>query len=984
MTSTVRRLRRKLLGISVAETSFARRGFRGGEAAVRDRLERIGRTFLQGYHAALEEGRPEALGYHLDGVDAEFRGFAFEGAAMALALLDHMMPQRGNRVAGFLGGPGADHLYMVHVGVGWALARLPWLRGDPRRCLARLDPLLRWLALDGYGFHEGYFSWRRFVEREAVPVHLSGYAPRAFDQGLGRSLWFVDGSDAGRIAATVAAFAPERRADLWSGVGLACAYAGGADRSAIETLREAAGPHRPHLAQGAAFAAKARQRACNPQDHTDCACGVLCGMSADEAAVVTDGGAGGPAARRGDAGLRGVALAYPVSFHRGECEMMASASAMIRRHAARLVAAAIILVLYAMARLPAASRTELTDLAARFRFARQPLPEWPGTPRRTLRPVHPSLERIAPWISSVGAAVALNDVDGDGLPNDVCLVDPRSDRVFVAPVPGTGRRFAPFALDPSPLDYDPRTMAPMGCLPGDFNEDGQTDLLIYYWGRTPVVFLRREGATGDDGLAGEDFRRQELVPAGARWYTNAMTQADVDGDGHVDLVLGNYFADDARILDARAFGVESMQRSMSRAFNGGSKRVFLWAGASPGAYPSADFREAEGAFEETVIHGWPLAVGAADLDGDLLPEIYFANDFGPDRLLHNRSKPGGPWLALLEGRKTLTIPSSKVLGRDSFKGMGVDFGDLNGDGLPDIYVSNIAAEFALLESHFAFVSTGETALMREGVAPYVDRSEPLGLSRSGWAWESRLGDFDNDGELEALQAVGFVRGAVDRWAELQELAMGNDELLSDPTSWPRFATGDDLSGHLRNPFFARERPNGRFRDVAAELGLDEPGVSRGIATADVDGDGRLDMAVANQWASSSFRHNESPGVGSFLGLHLRIPLREGPTRARAGHPGADSPGRPAIGAEATVFLADGRRLVAQVDGGNGHSGKRSPDIHFGLGRISPETSLKISLRWREPGGRVRSEELTLAPGWHTVQLGRGHDATTSVTEAQGR
>jgi hypothetical protein len=315
--------------------------------------------------------------------------------------------------------------------------------------------------------------------------------------------------------------------------------------------------------------------------------------------------------------------------------------------------------------------------------------------------------------------------------------------------------------------------------------------------------------------------------------------------------------------------------------------------------------------------------------------------------------------------------------------MGVDFGDLNGDGRPDIYVSNIAAEFALLESHFAFLSTGETGLMREGVAPYVDRSEALGLSRSGWAWESRLGDFDNDGTLEALQAVGFVRGKVNRWAELQELAMGNDELLSDPTSWPRFAQGDDLSGHLRNPFFVREGPGGRFRDVAASLDLAEPGVSRGIATADVDGDGRLDMAIANQWAPSSFHHNRSLDVGSFLGLHLRIPLRDGPTRARAGHPGADTPGRPAIGAEATVLLPDGRRLFAQVDGGNGHSGKRCPDIHFGLGRVSAAIPLKVSLRWREPGGLVRGDELSLTPGWHTVQLGRG-DATAGATEAHGR
>ena len=109
---------------------------------------------------------------------------------------------------------------------------------------------------------------------------------------------------------------------------------------------------------------------------------------------------------------------------------------------------------------------------------------------------------------------------------------------------------------------------------------------------------------------------------------------------------------------------------------------------------------------------------------------------------------------------------------------------------------------------------------------------------------------------------------------------------------------------------------GRYFDLAAELGLAESHVSRGIAIADVDGDGRLDYAVANQWEPSLFLHNTSPQTGQFLGLRLRL-----------------SPGRPAIGAAATVFLPDGRRMSAQVDGGNGHSGKRSQDIHFGLGSV---------------------------------------------------
>ena len=644
-----------------------------------------------------------------------------------------------------------------------------------------------------------------------------------------------------------------------------------------------------------------------------------------------------------------------------------TASSFLRRHLARLVAIALVGIAYGLARQPVLSNAERAVLAARFFFSSQPLPEtptsggqpeWPGHPSQQIRNVHPSLKRIAAWISSVGAAAALGDLDQDGLPNDVCYVDTRTDSVIVAPVPGTGTRYKAFTLSPAPLPYDPATMAPMGCLLGDLNEDGQLDILVYYWGRTPIAFLRQ----------GDNYVAREIVSGGERWFTNAATLADLDGDGHVDLVIGNYFPDGSRILDTNATGDEAMQASMSRALNGGRKHLLLWAGSTSGAEPTVRFNEAQNVFPDDVNHGWTLAIGAVDMDGDLLPELYFANDFGPDRLLHNRSTPGQLRFDLLQGAETFATPHSSTLGRDSFKGMGVDFADLNGDGLPDIYVSNITTEYGLLESNFLFLSTGKLDLMQRGIAPYVNRSEQLGLSRSGWAWDAKLADFDNDGVPEALQAIGFVKGSVDRWPELQELAMGNDRLLHHPLSWPRFQPGDDLSGHQHNPFFVRAR-DGRYYDIAGELGLDDSHISRGIAIADVDGDGALDFIVANQWEPSYFYHNESPRRGAFLGLHLLLPLRAGDqTRERPGHPGKDTPGRAAIGATATVYLAEGRRLVSQVDGGNGHSGKRSPELHFGLDSAGNEP-VRVELYWRDPNGQRHRENLSLTPGWHTVVLG---------------
>jgi enediyne biosynthesis protein E4 len=641
-----------------------------------------------------------------------------------------------------------------------------------------------------------------------------------------------------------------------------------------------------------------------------------------------------------------------------------------RRQSARFGAVAFIFLFYNFSRLPVLPAAEQAELAAQFHFTRTELPALRDFEHQPIRRVHPELEHIAGWLSAMGAAVALNDLDGDGLPNDVCHVDIRIDQVIVSPAPGTPARYEPFVLDHSAVRYDPATMAPVGCLPNDMNEDGRMDLLVYYWGRTPIAFLNNHGDPGHAvTLSAASYTPVEIAPGEEVWWSSAATFADLDGDGHADLVVTNYFPDNTVLLGNGEGELTWMEHSLSRAFNGGGTHIFLWAGATTGATPDVRFTRVEGLLPDDFANAWTLAVGAADLDGDLLPELYFANDYGPDRLLHNRSTPGQLRFAVLEGKKFFTTPKSLVLGHDSFKGMGVDFGDLNGDGLLDIYVSNIAADYALHESHFAWISTGEIDRMWEGVAPYIDQSESLGLARSSWSWESRLADFNNSGVLEAIQATGFMKGETNRWAELQELGLGNDELTHFPRNWNRFQLGDDLNGSEHNRFFVRAS-SGRFFDLAHEVGIGEAQVARGIATADVDGDGALDFAVANQWAASFFYRNDCPNCGNSLGLNLLLPVDENARSVvRSGHPGPDTVGRPAIGAFARVTLPDGRRLVGMVDGGNGQAGARSSDIHLGLGSTLPGALLTVDLHWRDASGAVQERTLQLAPGWHTVLLG---------------
>ncbi len=278
-------VRRKLMGISPRETQFQARGFRRCASSQQERLETVGLMFLNGYHAALEQPLP-LLEQALDRAPVEYRGFVYEGAAMALTILDALPIPGGGRLKTFLANAGEPHVYMVHVGAGWAFARLPFLRKKIARS-GGFDPLLYPLLLDGYGFHEGYFHWKQSIEAGVVPKGLSRRDQNFFDQGLGRSLWFVQGTDPESIAFAIQQLSPDRRGDLWSGVGLACAYAGDAPALHVEDLKSLSGRWHLDLAQGAAFAAQARRRAGNMVPHTQAACEVICGMGANEAAAFT-------------------------------------------------------------------------------------------------------------------------------------------------------------------------------------------------------------------------------------------------------------------------------------------------------------------------------------------------------------------------------------------------------------------------------------------------------------------------------------------------------------------------------------------------------------------------------------------------------------------------------------------------------------------------------------------------------------------------
>lgn len=281
-------IRRRLFGIPSAESVFRRPGF-APEAWLR--FQPVAHSLVEGYHATLEDSRLSVLGPRLDAVESTVQGFAYEGAGMGLAALDLVGPWR-KRLSEFVSGPGAHHIYPVYVGVGLAFARM---HRSPEQQLKNLDPLLGPVVIDGYGFHEAFFAYRRTIVEHRIPRVLSPWARRLFDQGLGRAIWFSAGAVIDRVADTIAGFPATRHADLWSGVGLASAYGGGTDTASLLRLLAVAGAYRTQLARGAATAAWGRDMAGNQAAHTAMSCELICGMPAASAiAVLNDARRGLP------------------------------------------------------------------------------------------------------------------------------------------------------------------------------------------------------------------------------------------------------------------------------------------------------------------------------------------------------------------------------------------------------------------------------------------------------------------------------------------------------------------------------------------------------------------------------------------------------------------------------------------------------------------------------------------------------------------
>jgi hypothetical protein len=325
---------------------------------------------------------------------------------------------------------------------------------------------------------------------------------------------------------------------------------------------------------------------------------------------------------------------------------------------------------------------------------------------------------------------------------------------------------------------------------------------------------------------------------------------------------------------------------------------------------------------------WALAAVAADLRGTGSPDIFVANDFGVSELFVN------------EGGRFREVGSETGVGHGPKSGMNASVGDVMNDGRFAIYESNISEEGILLQGNNLWVPEGGES----GLPRYRNMATAMGVDLGGWSFGAQFGDLNNDGHLDLYVANGYVSAATDAsyWYDFSKVAGGHEVVISDAKNWPPM-DGRSLAGYQQKRVWVNDGA-GRFLEVAAMVGADDRHDGRAVALADLDGDGALDVLVANQRGPALVYENRVAPGRDWIAFDLEGACREDADLV-------DCSNRSAIGAQVSLHWNGGRQ-VQEVSGGSGFCSQNQRWLHFGLGpgaRVE-----KAVVRW--PSGRV--QELT--------------------------
>lgn len=518
----------------------------------------------------------------------------------------------------------------------------------------------------------------------------------------------------------------------------------------------------------------------------------------------------------------------------------------------------------------------------------------------------PKLSNIGPYLASLGASVSVADVDGDGWV-DLYFTNSRfghPNALYLNEGDGT---FREAAADAGIADLNrPGEGVSMGSLWADYDNDGREDLLVYRWGY-PALYrnlgdLRFEEVTEEAGL------RVWMNANGAAWI-------DYDRDGHLDLFLAGYYRSDVNLWELESTRI--MPNSFEYASNGGRNRLFRNLG-------DGRFRDVT---EETGVGGsrWTMAVGAADFDQDGWPDLYLANDYGPEELYLNR---GGERFEL----------AGAGLG-ESGSGMSVAMGDLHNRDRIDVYVTNISERGYLFQGNN----------LRLNFLEELDRFEEAAkgpVADAGWAWSAQFGDLNLDGLTDLFVTNGFISASRERdyWYGMAKITGANRSIIEDTRNWPPIGDAS-LSGYQRSRVLVNLGREG-LRDLAPAVGVSDRYDGRAVAFADLFNEGELDAVVANQNGPALvYRNRVEPGRHW---IAFRLVGRES--------------NRSAVGAEVTVELAGGSQRQV-VSAGSGFASQNDRRLLFGLDRAASVP--RVVVRW--PSGTEQVLEDVPADRLHVVR-----------------
>jgi hypothetical protein len=489
---------------------------------------------------------------------------------------------------------------------------------------------------------------------------------------------------------------------------------------------------------------------------------------------------------------------------------------------------------------------------------------------------HPPTDYFMPQM--VGSGAALFDMDNDGR-LDLYLLNNggpkgRPNQLFKQMPDGTFRNVSAG----SGLDFSGHCM---GVAIGDVNNDGWPDVLVTEYSRVRLFLNNGNGTfTEVTKEAGLDN------PA---WGTSAAF-VDYDRDGWLDLVIVNYVD---YIPGKKCPGPDgSLDYCGPKAFPGKVAKLYRNLGRQPGAKTVR--------FEDVTVHaglghspGPGLGVLCADFNGDRWPDILIANDGVANHLWINQKDGTFKEEAVVRGLAYNSMGQAEA-------NMGIAIGDVDGDGLFDVFVTHLSDE--------------KHRLWKQGPRGHFrDHTVTAGLTRPQWngtGFGTVLVDFDHDGALDLAFVNGAVRRARDAKTDVKT------EPGVDPF-WGRY--GD------RNQLFVNEG-QGRFRDISrfnpALCGT--PRVGRGLAVGDVNGDGAMDLVVTSVGAPVRLYRNVAPKRGHWLLVRALDPALK----------------RDAYGAEVTV-RAGGKRWLGLINPGSSYLCSNDPRAHFGLGKAERIDSINV-------------------------------------------